>query len=658
VPRFSIDVEARLASFEAGLKRIEQSTAGVAGRLESAFGGLRSALAAIGGVVAVGQITNMVRSFVDAADALDDLSQKTGVAVESLSELQYTANIEGVNVQSLGDAFTKLSVNLQAGARGSKELQAAFAQVGIAAKELGTIGGDQAFRRIAAAFEGAADGPEKAALAVKLFGRAGADLIPLLNYGADGLKRSGDEARRFGLVIGADTAKAAAEFNDNLTKLRASAQGFGFSLGNEVLPSLSRFVAELLEGQRIFGSFASALANLGNPFNINPFKDLAGNIAAVRKEIELLERQRNNSAAEGNTNLGGFDASIERARKRLEFLKFQQRQSISTGDPSTFDSRDRRLQAQGSGKPGFAPDTGGGDDLREQIEKGSQKGAEFLLKIYTDQFSAIRREAVQLQTELVSILQEGPAEAQRQAQARQSALDGVLGQTQVGRVRELQQLLEDLARAGAQAPLEMQEQYEQAFEIINQQIQEANGKLDGQFDNIVEGTDLARDGFLRLQAAIERWGDATADEIVKVVQTGKLNFSSLINTIAADLLRLSIQQSITRPLFTALAASLPGGPGAGAPTAAGTPFGFSFGGGRAAGGNVSGGRYYTVGERGPETLFVNPGQSGTIVPNGGGSAPVSVYLDARTDSNLVRQYVLQAVSLAQSEQARRANMGA
>ena len=656
MPRFSIDVEARLASFEQALKRIEQSTAGVAGRLESAFGGLRSALAAIGGVVAVGQITNMVRSFVDAADALDELSQKTGVAVESLSELQYTANIEGVNVESLGDAFTKLSVNLQAGARGSKELQQAFAQVGIAAKDLGTIGADQAFRRIAAAFEGASDGPEKAALAVKLFGRAGADLIPLLNYGADGLKRSGDEARRFGLVIGADTARAAAEFNDNLTRLQASAQGFGFAIGNQVLPSLSQFVSELLEGQRIFGSFASALANLGNPFNINPFKDLAGNIAAVRKEIELLERQRNNSASEGNTNLGGFDAAIERARKRLEFLKFQQRQRISTGDPSTFDSRDRRLQAQAD-KPAFAATPEDTSDLRDQIEKGSRKGAEFLFKIYTDQFAEIRREAVQLQSELVSILQEGPAEAQRQASARQSAVDGILGQTQIGRVRELQRLLEDLARAGAEAPLEMQQQYEQAFEIINQQIQEANGKLDGQFENIVEGTDLAKDGFLRLQAAIERWGDATADEIVKVVQTGKLNFSSLINTIAADLLRLSIQQSITRPLFTALAAALPGGPGAGAPSAGGSQFAYSWGGGKASGGAVMGGRYYTVGERGPETLFVNPGQSGTIIPNGGVSAPVNIYLDARTDSSLVRQYVMQAVALAQSEQARRSSMG-
>ncbi|BAQ18302.1 phage tail length tape measure family protein [Methyloceanibacter caenitepidi] len=47
-----------------------------------------------------------------------------------------------------------------------------------------------------------------------------------------------------------------------------------------------------------------------------------------------------------------------------------------------------------------------------------------------------------------------------------------------------------------------------------------------------------------------------------------------------------------------------------------------FGGARAAGGPVSSGRAYLVGERGPE-LFV-PGASGAIVPNGGGSGPVSI----------------------------------
>jgi hypothetical protein len=51
---------------------------------------------------------------------------------------------------------------------------------------------------------------------------------------------------------------------------------------------------------------------------------------------------------------------------------------------------------------------------------------------------------------------------------------------------------------------------------------------------------------------------------------------------------------------------------------------FAFGGGRAAGGPVSSGTSYVVGERGPE-LFV-PNTSGTIIPNGGGGGGSTINL--------------------------------
>lgn len=62
------------------------------------------------------------------------------------------------------------------------------------------------------------------------------------------------------------------------------------------------------------------------------------------------------------------------------------------------------------------------------------------------------------------------------------------------------------------------------------------------------------------------------------------------------------------------------GPGLGTAFAGGF-----FGGFRAHGGEVSGGRGYVVGEEGPE-LFV-PKQSGTVVPNGGGGATVNMSLN-------------------------------
>mgnify|MGYP003113755426 FL=1 len=61
-------------------------------------------------------------------------------------------------------------------------------------------------------------------------------------------------------------------------------------------------------------------------------------------------------------------------------------------------------------------------------------------------------------------------------------------------------------------------------------------------------------------------------------------------------------------------------------------FGMLFGGGRANGGTVQGGRSYMVGERGPE-LFT-PGRTGSIAPNSAiaGGANVTVNVDASGSS--------------------------
>ena len=102
------------------------------------------------------------------------------------------------------------------------------------------------------------------------------------------------------------------------------------------------------------------------------------------------------------------------------------------------------------------------------------------------------------------------------------------------------------------------------------------------------------------------------DALVTFVQTGKLNFSDLANSIINDLIRIAIQRSITGPL----AASMFSTGGSGLFTAAASFFGF------AGGGDPPLGQASMVGENGPE-LFV-PHTSGTIIPNNalGGSGTV------------------------------------
>jgi len=96
-----------------------------------------------------------------------------------------------------------------------------------------------------------------------------------------------------------------------------------------------------------------------------------------------------------------------------------------------------------------------------------------------------------------------------------------------------------------------------------------------------------------------------------------MSLRDTLRAIAQDLLRLFVRQQITEPLAKGL----------GSLFSSSSIFSAIFGGGKAAGGPVSGGTPYVVGEKGPE-LFV-PGSSGSIIPNhrlesGGGGSPVNI----------------------------------
>jgi hypothetical protein len=80
-----------------------------------------------------------------------------------------------------------------------------------------------------------------------------------------------------------------------------------------------------------------------------------------------------------------------------------------------------------------------------------------------------------------------------------------------------------------------------------------------------------------------------------------------------------------------------------------------FGGGRAGGGGVQAGKVYEIGENGPE-LFA-PGQSGTIIPNGGagGATVVNNYqIDARGADIGVEQRIRQAMKETENKAVARA----
>jgi tape measure domain-containing protein len=124
----------------------------------------------------------------------------------------------------------------------------------------------------------------------------------------------------------------------------------------------------------------------------------------------------------------------------------------------------------------------------------------------------------------------------------------------------------------------------------------------------------------------------------------KTSFSDMINSILKDLLRLSIQKSITEPLFNSInnmfdsSGGIAGAIGnffSGASAMTPSPsfdsyYNMNSGGARAAGGSVNPNHSYLIGERGAE-MFV-PQATGSIVPQGKMGSNVSVVINNNSSS--------------------------
>jgi phage-related minor tail protein len=191
-----------------------------------------------------GGMMNIVRAATDYGDASIKTAQKVGMQVGEWQKLAYAAELAGVENEQLASGMVKFDRNLVEASKGSGTAVKAFKDLGINLKD--TSGKLRAPQNILAdvanIFSRVGDSAEKSALAQELFGKSGAQLIPLLNSGAKGLEAMGKEAETMGLVLSDGAAKSCEEFNDNLERVSKATLGLKIQIGTALAPILESLV--------------------------------------------------------------------------------------------------------------------------------------------------------------------------------------------------------------------------------------------------------------------------------------------------------------------------------------------------------------------------------------------------------------------------------
>lgn len=243
------------------LKRLESASGSVTGMIRQHWAGIASAIT-VSGIAALG------RGALETMEQIDNLSQRVGMSAESLQVYQYAAKLADVENETLSKGLMKLSKNMYDAASGSQEMSSNFQKLGLSATDnagqLRTT--DVMLEGIAERFSHMKDGTEKTALAMKLFGKSGAELIPLLNEGSKGLNRMGEEAKKLGIVFSAEDAARAEEFNDNIERIEVTFKGVATKVMGEVLPALLNVSESFIKNIKDGDGLRQTVEGLGTAF--------------------------------------------------------------------------------------------------------------------------------------------------------------------------------------------------------------------------------------------------------------------------------------------------------------------------------------------------------------------------------------------------------
>lgn len=249
----------------------QRSVAGAMAGVERSVNMAKNALGMLGIGLSVNSVVTYATAIIDSGDAMNDLSQRVGIAVGDLAKYQLATSQSGTTMESLAKGVKGLSTNMY-------EHGDALKKAGLSATTA-----DQAMLQFADLFASMPDGVEKTALAVKVFGKSGMELIPMLNMGRKGLEEAAEKAAKYAAVMTA-MAPQADVFNDQLAEIGLYSKVAGMNMMNDMLPALIAITQKMAEAAQKGGMLKGMMAGFDELGN----QALDWNGNAQRKQIKWL----------------------------------------------------------------------------------------------------------------------------------------------------------------------------------------------------------------------------------------------------------------------------------------------------------------------------------------------------------------------------------
>jgi lambda family phage tail tape measure protein len=185
------------------------------------------------------------------AGDFQDMAEKTGDTAENIASLAVAAGTAGVQMDAVVGASAKLTKGLTEVDDDSKAAGAAIKSLGLNLAAFKTLAPADQIEAVAKAMDRFQDGSKKTAVAMALFGKSGAEMMPFLKeLGAEGGRQ---------VILTEEQIRLADEYSDKQAKLGAAISLHAEAIVSDMLPALSGFkqiIADLAKDQE-FAATAS-----------------------------------------------------------------------------------------------------------------------------------------------------------------------------------------------------------------------------------------------------------------------------------------------------------------------------------------------------------------------------------------------------------------
>ena len=266
-----------MQDLEHATRQVNTETAKASTGIKDIGGSLLKMASAIGIAFSVDAAVGFVKSVFDAAEEVQDLSEKLGISTTAVQRFKYAAEQSGATIDDVGNAIFKMNQKL---AEGDKSTVHALTDLNLTLADLRQMSPEQAFIKITDALATIENPMIRARLEMELLGKAGGALGAAI---AAGLSQTGDAAK----IMADDTIKRLAD-----------AKQAWENLATRVTVITGEMIANVLKFRGSAAIVERAALGEGAPRAGGPGKDvnLAAPVGAGAAELERLAKEREAAA--------------------------------------------------------------------------------------------------------------------------------------------------------------------------------------------------------------------------------------------------------------------------------------------------------------------------------------------------------------------------